>query len=126
MKIVSTIARYLMGLLFTVAGLNGFLHFLKMPPKPGLAGHFGEVLGASHFMDAVFVVQVVSGVLFILGVYVPLALTLIGPVIVSILLFHILMDPTGIGPGILTALCWLAVFYNARSAFAGIFQAKTR
>ena len=32
MKIVSIIARYLLGLIFTVFGLNGFFNFIHQPP----------------------------------------------------------------------------------------------
>ena len=54
--------------------------------------------------------------------YVPLALTLIGPVIVNILLFHVLMNPGGIVPGLIGAISWSMVFYSVRPAFQGIFR----
>ena len=120
MKIVSTIARYLMGLMFTVFGLNGFLQFLPMAPMPPLAGKFFEVLVASHYMVPVFLLQLVCGLLFLINRYLPLALTLIGPVIVNILLFHVLMNPSGIVPGVLVTVCWFIVFSRVRPAFAGI------
>jgi hypothetical protein len=124
MKIASLIARYLMGLMFTVIGLNGFLHFIPSQAKPDLAMQFFNVLATSHYIIPVFVIQIAVGVLFLVNRYVPLALTLIGPVIVNILLFHICMDPTGIGPGALATVCWFIVFYSVRPAFAGIFQAR--
>lgn len=126
MKIVSTIARYLLGLMFTVFGLNGFLNFLPMMPMPPLAGRFLGVLVESHYMILVFIIQLVCGLLFLANRYVPLALTLIAPVIVNILLFHGLMDASGIGPGVFTTLCWLVVFYNVRPAFSGILQRQVQ
>lgn len=126
MKIVSTIARYLLGLMFTVFGLNGFLHFIPMQPMLGLAGQFMGVLMASHYMILVFVLQITSGLLFLANRYVPLALTLIAPVIVNILLFHGLMDAGGIGPGVFATLCWLVVFYSVRPAFAGILRRQVQ
>ncbi len=122
MKIASTIARYLLGLIFTVVGLNGFLNFLPTTPMPPLASQFIAVLGASHYMVPAFLLQVACGILFLINRYVPLALTLIGPVIVNILLFHILMNPSGIVPGAIATVCWLIVFYSVRPAFAGIFH----
>jgi putative oxidoreductase len=122
MKIVSTIARYLMGIMFTVFGLNGFLNFIPTTPIPPLAGRFLSVLVDSHYTVPIFLVQLVCGILFLINRYVPLALTLIGPVIVNILLFHALMAPAGIGPGTLATVCWFIVFYRFRAAFAGIFQ----
>ena len=121
MRAVSTVARYLLGLIFTVFGLNGFLQFLPQPPMPELAGRYFGVLGESHYLLPVFALQLACGLLFLAGRYVPLALTLIAPVIVNILLFHLLMNPGGIVPGLVAAACWAAVFARVRPAFAGIF-----
>ncbi len=122
MKIASTIARYLLEIMFTVFGLNGFLQFLPAGQLPPLAGQFYGVLLASHYTVPIFAIQVVCGLLFLVNRYVPLALTLIGPVIVNILLFHILMAPAGIVPGAIATICWFLVFARYRPAFAGIFQ----
>ena len=122
MKIAATISRYLLGLMFTVFGLNGFLMFLPVPPMTGLPAQFFTVMTASHYMVPVFFIQILCGVLFLSGRYIPLALTLIAPVIVNILIYHVTMNPAGIVPGLVTALCWALVFASVRSAFAGIFQ----
>jgi uncharacterized membrane protein YphA (DoxX/SURF4 family) len=127
MKIVATIARYLLGLIFTVFGLNDFLSFIPMGPMPpGPAGDFARVMFSTHYFYFVGGVMVVSGVLFLVGRFIPLALVLLGPVLVNILLFHILMAPKGIGMGLFATLLWLLVAYRVRSAFTGLFQAKVQ
>src|ERR1700678_2253067 len=125
MKIVAMIARLLLGLAFLVFGLNKFHQFIPMGPMPtGYAGQFFGVLMATHYIYVVATLEVVSGILLLINRYVPLALTLLGPVLVNILLFHILMEPSGLPiAGFLTVL-WLLVAYRVRSAFAGIFQAR--
>ena len=122
MKIASTVSRYLLGLMFTVFGLNGFLQFIPAPPPPPLAGQFIGVLVASHYMVPVFLLQAVCGLMFLANYRVPLALTLIGPVIVNILLYPRLMDPRGIVPGAIATICWGVVFARVRPAFAGILR----
>ncbi len=122
MKIASTIARYLLGLIFTVFGLNGFFHFIPMMPVPPLATQFFTVLMASHYMVPIFLLQIACGLLFLANRYVPLALALIAPVIFNILLFHVLMNPSGIVPGIIATVCWFMVFNSVRPSFAGILQ----
>lgn len=122
MKLAATIARYLMGIAFTIFGLNGFLHFIPNMPMPDLAGRYMGVLMESHYTVPIFLVQLACGILLLINRYVPLALTLIGPVIVNILLFHILMAPAGLAPGVIVTICWLLVFAARRSAFDGIFQ----
>jgi putative oxidoreductase len=125
MKIVTLIARLLLGLVFVVFGLNGLHSFIPQPPMPqGPALQFILALSATHYVHVIFVIQLVAGILFLINRYVPLALTIIAPVIVNILLFHGFMAPSGIVPGALVTLFWIIVFISVRSAFAGIFQQK--
>lgn len=121
MKIAALIARILLGLLFTVSGLNGFLHFVPGPPPTGLAGQFAGVLMQSHYFLVVSALQLAGGVLLLLNRCVPLALTLLGPVIVNILIFHLLMDPKGIGAGVVATILWAIVVMPVRRYFSGIF-----
>jgi len=124
MKITAHIARLLLGLVFLVFGLNGFLHFIPLPPPPGVAGQFLGALFVSHYLVVVFLLQLVPGVLLLANRYVPLALTLLGPVLANILLFHALMAPSGLPLPLILAVFWLLVAYWHRAAFAGLFQAQ--
>ena len=123
MKITSLVARVLLGLMFTVFGLNGFLHFIPMGPMPtGPAGQFAGALAASHFMLVVSGLQAGTGVLLLLNQFVPLALTLLGPVIVNIVLFHALMAPSGLGLAVVVAVLWFLAAYPVRSVFVALLQ----
>ncbi len=123
MKIVALIARLLLNLLFVVFGLNGFLHFIPQPPQPpGLALDYFMVMIKSHYMVLPFLLQIAGGVLLLINRYVPLALVLLGPVIVNILWFHVLMAPAGIVAGLVVTILWLVVFFRVRTAFSGIFE----
>jgi putative oxidoreductase len=126
MKIVALIARLLLGLVFFVFGLNGFFNFLHMGPMPsGLAGQYIGVLFQSHYVYAVSAFQVIGGALLLINRYVPLALTILGPVIVNILLYHLLMDLKGIPMALVVTICWGILFYRNRQYFAGLFVQKT-
>src|SRR5271168_1201309 len=122
MKIASLIARYLFALIFIVFALNGFLHFLPMqPPSSEMAMQYFTVMSASHYLVFVFALQLIAGALFLFPRTVPLALTIAGPLIVNILLFHALMDPGGIVPGLVVTALWFVIFWQFRAAFYGIF-----
>src|SRR4029077_17237480 len=95
MKTVSYIAQYLAGVIFLVFGLNGFLHFIPLPPPEGVAGQFMGALFVSHYLAVIFAVQVIGALLLIVNRFVPLALTFLAPVLVNILTFHALMAPSG-------------------------------
>lgn len=124
MKTVALVCRLLLGVAFTVFGLNGFFHFLPQPPPPPVGGQYLGLLSATHYLVPVFALQLVGGLLLLSGLFVPLALAMLGPVIVNILLYHTLMDPKGIPPGLVVLVLWLVVFYNVRGAFAGLSARK--
>ena len=122
MKIASTIARYLLGFIFLVFGLNGFLHFIPMPPPSGLAGQFMGALFVSHFLVIVFLLQLIPAILLLINRYVPLALVLLGPVIVNIVLFHAFMAPSGLPLALVVTVLWLLTAAGVHVAFHGIFR----
>ncbi len=120
MKIATLIARILLGLLFLVFGLNGFLHFIPMAPPAGLAGQYMGALFLSHYVVAVFLLQTIGGALLLANRFVPLALVLLGPVLVNILLFHALMAPEGMPVALFATVLWAILFYAVRRAFVGV------
>jgi len=125
MKIAVIIARILLGAIFLFFGLNAFLHFLPAQLPPGLAGQFAGAMFQSHYILVVSGIQVISGVLLLVNRYVPFALTILGPVIVNILLFHFLLLPIGWQPGVLAAILWIILFIHYRQYFSGLFVQKT-
>ena len=122
MKTVSLLSRLLLGLIFLVFGLNGFLNFIPMPPPTGVAGQYMGALFVSHYLVAVFLLQLIAGGLLLANRFVPIALVLLGPVVVNILLFHALMAPAGLPLAVIVTVLWLTVFYGVRRAFTGIFS----
>jgi len=124
MKNIILIARCLLGLVFLIFGLNGFLHFIPMPLPSGVAGQFMAALFVSRYLLVVASLQVLTAVLLLINRYVPLALALLGPIIANILLFHVLMAPSGIPLALIVAVLWSLVLVSVRTAFAELFQAR--
>jgi len=124
MRIASVIARYLAGAIFLVMGLNGFLHFIPLPPPEGIAGQFMGALYVSHYLWVIFAFQVIGGLLLLVNRYVPLALAVLAPVIVNILTFHVLMAPSGLPMALFVAALWVAIFVEVRPAFSGLLQSR--
>jgi len=125
MKIAALIARIIMGLIFIIFGLNGFLNFIKGPLPPGLAGQFVGPLIQSHYVWVVAAAQVIGGALVLIGRYVQLGLAILAPVIVNILAFHALLMPAGAQMAILVTICWIIAFIPVRQHFSGLFVQKT-
>jgi uncharacterized membrane protein YphA (DoxX/SURF4 family) len=125
MKIASTIARYLLGLMFTVFGLNGFLNFIHQPPPANpLALQFLIAVSSSHFAAFFFAVQLLGGLLLLSGYFVPLALTLLAAELYNILAFHLTLAPESIPPALVASALWMLVFLQYRRSFQHILAAK--
>ena len=125
MKVVSVIARYLLGLIFTVFGLNGFLNFIHQPPPTNpLAIQFFVAVSASHYAAFFFAVQLIGGLLLLSGYFVPLALTLLAAELYNILAYHLTLSPATIGPALVSAVLWILVFLQYRASFKDILAAK--
>jgi putative oxidoreductase len=125
MKIASIIARYLLGLIFVVFGLNGFLNFIHQPPPTNpLAMQFFVAVSASHFATFFFAAQLIGGLLLLSGFFVPLALTVLAAELYNILAFHLTLAPATIAPALVASVLWILVFVQYRASFKDVLAAK--
>ncbi len=119
MRIASLVARYLLGLIFLVFGMNHYLNFIPTGPMPtGTEGQFFGALLVSHYIYVVAFFEVVPAILLLINRYVPLALVILGPIIVNIVLTIALMSPKGLPMAILLLILWPLTAWPVRS---GIF-----
>src|SRR5438876_4799249 len=122
-----TIARVLMGLGFTVFGLNGFLNFIPQPSKPmpeGAVAFAGAMMKTGYLFQMVTGTQLLVGVLLLLNLFVPLALVLIMPVLVNIIAFHVFLEPAGIGPGAFLLALELYLAWRYRKAYLPMLASR--
>ena len=123
MKYAIIIARVLLGLVFAVFGSNAFLHFIPMPEMQGLPGQFIGALFSSGYIYAIAGLQVVGGLLLLIGArFVPLGLTVLGPVIVNIVLYHVFLEQSGLPMAIVISILSLFLLWVYRAKFPAIFQ----
>lgn len=123
------IARLLLGLIFTVFGLNGFFEFLPPPKLPEAGGEFlGALVASGYLMTLVKLTEVVGGVLLLLGRFVPLALTILAPIIVNIVLFHLFLAPgaAAMAVPILVLVLELYLAWAYRASFRGVLDASAQ
>ena len=119
-------ARILLGLIFFVFGLNGFLNFIEAPPMTGDASTFIGILAGSGYLYVVKLIEIVGGLALLTGRFVPLGLTLLGPVIVNIMLFHGFLAPEGLPVPIVTVLLEGFLIWAYRKNFAPVFAAVAK
>ena len=124
MKTAVVIARTLLGIIFVVFGLNGFLHFLPQPEMPQAALAFFGALAATGFMlPTLFATQVVGGALLLLGM-VPLGVLILTPVIVHIVEFHVFLAPAGLPLAVVVATLGMFLAWTHRAAYRPLFVAS--
>ena len=125
-RIAPAIVRVLLGLMFLVFGLTGFFHFIPTPKDlPADQVAVGEALMKGGYMTVVWGAEVLVAVLLLLNRFVPLALTLLAPIVVGILTFHVALAPASIGPGIVVLVMELYLAWAYRSAFRPMLAART-
>jgi putative oxidoreductase len=123
MKILTIIARILLGLVFVFFGSNAFLHFLPMPPLPqGVTGEYLHAFFASGYVYVIGGFQVIGGLLLLIGRFVPLGVTILAAIIVNIWAFHLLMAPEGLPPAVVVTVLELFLIWSYRDRFAGILR----
>jgi hypothetical protein len=121
------IARYALGAIFLLFGLNGFLHFLPQPPMSGAPADFVMALVASGYVIPVLKgSEVLAGALLLSNRYVPLALALLAPAVVGIVGFHTLLAPAGFPLALLVLVLELYLAWSYRKAFAPMLKAHNQ
>jgi uncharacterized membrane protein YphA (DoxX/SURF4 family) len=121
------VARLLAGLIFTVFGLNGFFHFIPQPPPPPAAGAFaGALFATGYFFPLLKGTEVLAGLLLLSGRFVPLALTLLAPIVVNIVLFHAFLAPAGLPLALVVLVLEAFLAWAYRDAFRGVLDAGAR
>ena len=121
MNIAATIARLVLGLIFTFAGVMMFV-VTTPPPQPGLAGAFNEVLMQSHYALFVGAAQIAIGVLFLLNRYVPIALVMLAAFLYNSFAFHITMAQAALPAPLIVLALAIIVALKYRPLFARLAQ----
>ena len=121
---VVLVARILLGLIFFASGMIAILNLVKAELPPGDAGVYVNILAVHGFMKFVALLMVIAGLLLMVGRYVPLGLVILGPILVNILLYHLLLDPKGIAPGIVVTVMEVFLIWAYRLSFRGLFDAS--
>ena len=117
MKKAALVARTLLGLMFLIPAILFFSGKMPHNPMPEAATTYMTGLAASGYtMYVVKIIELVAGAALIGGQFVPLALTLLAPIVVNIALFHTVLAPNY---GLVVFMLALEIFvaWSYRGAF---------
>lgn len=126
MRRYSWVPRALLGIIFVTFGLNGFFVFIAPPEHTPAGEAFIDLLVSTGYLYVVKALEVGCGALLLVNRYVPLALTLLGPVVVNILLFHVLMERYTLALGGIVFSLWAWLMWAHRDCFRPLLDARAR
>lgn len=92
---IAASARILLGLIYFIFGLNGFLNFIPPPPNmPTEAmAFFQGMMTGGFFIPFLKATETICGLLLLLNTAAPLALVVLAPITLNIFLFHANLTP---------------------------------
>lgn len=124
MKITMIIVRTLMGLLLLFASVSYLFHLMPIPPATGSAKVYNDGLAVVNAMQVVKVIELLCGICFVTGRFVTLATIVIFPIIINIVMFHGVVQPSGLGPGLFLLFGDLFLAYYYRKNYIPLFSMK--
>lgn len=117
--------RFIYGLLWTVFGLNYFFHFLQNPTMSEAGQAFsGAIYDTGYLFPLIKIIEISCGIMLLSGLYIPLALILLAPILVGIVSLHIFLNPAGIPMSVILVIMHLALMIRNKEAYSGILKAK--
>jgi hypothetical protein len=122
MKKTALAVRILLGSIFLIFGLNGFLQFMPPFAMPDDAiAFFGALAKTGYLLPVLFAAQIVGAALLLAGM-VPLALVILAPIVVNIVAFHVFLAPGGLPLAIIVAGAALFLAFAYRKAYEPLFS----
>jgi len=121
------VARTLLGLIFVVFGLNGFLNFIPVPPHEGAAATFmGGLAASGYFFPLLKLSEIAVGAALLSGRFVPLALTVLAPISINIFAMHAAMAPEGLGMATMVVALQIYLAWAYRASFRGVLALNAK
>jgi uncharacterized membrane protein YphA (DoxX/SURF4 family) len=126
MKILMIVLRTLMGALFIFGAVLFFFHlYPKQPELKGAAKTFNDGLTASvYLMPLIKAVELICGILFVIGRFVPLATVMIFPIVVNIVMYHTFLGQAELPVAIVLLAINLFLAFYYRKNYIGLLAAK--
>src|SRR5688572_5683738 len=119
--VATHVVRVLLGLIFVVFGLNGFVLFIIPPEHSPAGGRFIDLLVSSGYLYVEKLLEIAGGTLLLVNRYVLLGLVILGPLVVNILLFHLFLEPHTLVAGVVPFVLWAWMVWVHRRHFRPLF-----
>jgi uncharacterized membrane protein YphA (DoxX/SURF4 family) len=118
-------SRLLLGLIFFTFGLNKFLHFIPMgTPSPDEAAAFGGMMAMQYLFPFIALTEISTGFFLLINRFSSLAAVIAMPVSLNIVLFHLVLGPSGLPLGLAVLLSNFLILWTQRSRFQQVLSSR--
>jgi len=127
MNKATLIVRSLVGLIFVVFGLNGFLNFLPMPaPAPAAGKFYMALMATGYFLPLLKITEIVAGTMLLSNKLPALGIILLAPIIVQIFFFHAVLDPAGLAMPVFLVLAEGFLGFSYLKSYKGVLEVNAK
>jgi uncharacterized membrane protein YphA (DoxX/SURF4 family) len=119
-------SRWVLGLIFILAGLNGLVVFFGLEAFMPTSPKAMELFTMKYLLFFEKMTELILGILLIWGRFIPLALAGLSPIIANILAFHIFEDATLLPLAVILVLLEIFLLFSYRKYYQSIFEYKAK
>ena len=91
-KVFLYVARFFLGVIFLVAGINGYFVIFNLEPFIATSPEALALFEFQYLLIFEKTLEIICGLLLLFNRFVPLALSILSPIIVNIFLLHLFLD----------------------------------
>ncbi len=119
-----TISRWIVGLIFLVAGINGYVVLFGWNPFIETSPEAMALFEFDYLLIIEKTLEIICGILLLTNQFVPLAIAVLSPIIANIFLLHLFLDPSLLLLAILLLVLHTYLLFSYRYSFLSLLDRK--
>lgn len=123
-KFILHAARMFIGLVFLVAGVNGYFVIFGQEPFIANSPEAMKLFEFDYLLIIEKSLEIITSVLLLSNRFIPLALAILAPLITNIFLLHLFVDHSLLPLVIVLVIVYVYLLFQYRKNFVSIFEKK--
>ncbi len=123
-KIFLHFSRIFLGIVFLLAGINGYFVIFELEPFIATSPEAMALFEFKYLLIVEKTIEVICGILLLTNQFIPLAIAILAPIVANIFLLHLFLDPSLLLLAILLVISLGYMMYCYRDNFMRILERK--
>ena len=116
------VARFFLGIVFLVAGINGYVYLFGLEPFVATSPEAMQLFQFDYLLVVEKSLEIICGILLLVNRYVPLALAILAPLVANIFLLHVFVDHSLLALAIVMVIAYGYLLYHYRMKFRRVLE----